>query len=671
MNVKATFALFVCLPAGLFSQAAPQRTGVDTAAMDRAADPCSDFYQYACGSWGSAHPLPADRARYGRFAELQDRNENELLNILRSAAAPRAERTAIEQKIGDYFASCMNTDAINKNSLAPVKAELERIDAMASAADVVNEMARLHGMGVGVIFRFSAGPDSKDSSRTIAGLSQGGLSLPDRDYYLNEDAKFVEIRRRFIEHVKNMFQLAGEAPEQAAARAQQVLQLEMVLARASMDRVTMRDPNATYHIMKKQELEALAPLFPWAQYFTATGAPAFETLDVEQPDFIRDAIATLGQSGINAGKPYFRYRLLRAYASLLPEAFEKEDFDFYQRVLSGVQQPRPRERRCAAAVDSALGNLLGQKYVEVAFGPAAKERISQLVDSIEKSMGADIQSLAWMTDATRKAAIAKLQAITNNVGYPKKWRDYSKVAIAPDDYAGNSMRAAQAMYQQRIQKIGKPTDKSEWSMTTPTVNAFYSPSNNSINFPAGILQLPFFDPNRDMAVNLGGIGAVIGHEITHGFDDSGRKFDADGNLRDWWTAQDATEFEKRTSCLVDEYAGFTWKGDVKLNGKLTIGENAADSGGVRVGYGAMKDLYGNDQAKIDGLTPEQRFFLGFAQVWCENMSAEEARNRALTDSHSPGRFRVNGTFQNFPEFQKAFSCKAGQPMVSPNACRVW
>jgi putative endopeptidase len=671
MNVKATFALLVCLPTGLFSQAASQRTGVDTAAMDRAADPCADFYQYACGNWITAHPLPADRARYGRFAELQDRNENELLNILRSAAVPKAERTAIEQKIGDYYASCMNTDAINRNGLGPVKAELERIDAMASAAGVVNEMARLHSMGVNVVFRFTSGPDSKDSSRTIAGLSQGGLSLPDRDYYLNEDAKFVEIRRRFFEHVKNMFQLAGDGPEQAAAEAQQVMQVEMVLARASMDRVTMRDPNATYHIMKKQELEALAPLFPWAQYFAATGAPAFETIDVEQPEFIRDAIATLGQTNVNAGKPYFRYRLLRAYAGHLPEAFEKEDFDFYQRVLSGVQQPRPRERRCAAAVDSALGDLLGQKYVEIAFGPAAKARISQLVDSIEKSMGADIRSLAWMTDATKKAALTKLQAITNNVGYPKKWRDYSKVAIAPDDYAGNSIRAAQAMYQQRLEKIGKPTDKSEWSMTAPTVNAFYSPSNNSINFPAGILQLPFFDPNRDMAVNLGGIGAVIGHEITHGFDDSGRKFDADGNLRDWWTAQDAAEFEKRTSCLVDEYAKFIWKGDVKLNGKLTIGENAADSGGVRVGYGAMQDLYRNDEAKIDGLTPEQRFFLGFAQVWCENMSSEEARNRALTDPHSPGRFRVNGTFQNFPEFQKAFSCKAGQPMVSANACRVW
>ncbi len=652
-------------------------SGVDTAAMNKSVDPCVDFYQYACGNWISMHPLPSDRARYGRFAELQDRNEKMDLDILRLAASGGASRGPIEAKIGDYFASCMDTDAIDRKGIAPLKEELDRINAMETGSDVGAELIHLHRAGLGVVFRFGSQPDAKDSNKTIAALGQGGLSLPDRDYYLKDDPKSVEIRARYLQHIQRMFTLTGDSGDAAAAKAKTVLDMETVIAKASMDRVSMRDPDKTYHIMTRQQLAALAPAFPWDIYFSGIGAPAFDTLNVAQPDFIRDVMAAMVTRPVADGKAYFGYQLLRANANELAKPFEDEYFDFWQRYLAGVQQPRPREIRCATAVDGALGDLLGQKFDDVAFGGDAKARITELVDGLEKTMGKDIATLPWMSDATRKAAQTKLQAITNNVGYPAKWRDYSKVTVSRDDYLGNSYRAAEAQVSQRMEKIGKPTDKSEWSMTTPTVNAFYQPSGNSINFPAGILQLPFFDPKRDMAVNYGGIGVVIGHEMTHGFDDQGRKYDGDGNLRDWWTPQDGAEFEKRAACVADEYSSFVSvpaappQDAVKLNGRLTLGENTADNGGLRIAYMAMEDALNGNSARIDGLTPEQRFFVGFAQVWCENMSTPELRNRAMTDSHSPGRFRVNGSAQNSPEFQKAFSCKAGQPMVSANACRVW
>jgi predicted metalloendopeptidase len=665
---------FLLLPAAVLAQrpaAFAAKAGVDAPAMNKAADPCVDFYQYACGNWVASHPLPADRARYGRFAELQDRNEKVELDILRSAAADRPGRSEIEQKIGDYYASCMDTAAIDKKGIAPIQPELDRIYAMLTAADVANEVAALHRRGIGAIFTFSAGPDARDSNRTIADLSQGGLSLPDRDYYLKQDAKSAEIRQRYLQHVKNMFVLAGDAAETAAAKAQMVLDCETIIANVSADRVTMRDPNKTYHVMSRQELAAMAPAFPWAAYFEATGAPAFDSLNVSQPDFVKQVMETLPSQGMAAGQAYFAFHVLHNAAPNLAGPFEMENFDFWQRYLAGVQEPRPRETRCAATTDSALGDLLGQKYVETAFGADAKAQIAQLVEELEKTMGRDIQGLPWMSGDTKKAALVKLQAITNNVGYPKKWRDCSAMTVGRDDYFGNTQRAVEAMYARRIGKIGKPTEKSEWNMTTPTVNAFYYPPGNSINFPAGILQPPFFDPKRDPAVNYGAIGTVIGHEMTHGFDDQGRKYDADGNLRDWWTPQDGAEFEERAACVAGEYSSFTPVDGVKLNGRLTLGENTADNGGLRIAYMALQEALKGKSETIDGFTPEQRLFLGFAQVWCENMAPQEARNRAMTDPHSPGRFRVNGTVQNMPEFQKAFSCKATQPMVSANACRVW
>ena len=536
---------------------------------------------------------------------------------------------------------------------------------------MVDELIRLHRRGVGVVFSFGARPDAKDSTRTIASLGQGGLSLPDREYYLKTDPKSVQIRQRFLAHVQKMFQLVGDSAASAEAKANLVMEVENILARDSIDRVSLRDPNKNYHLLAKNQLMELTGTFPWDQYFTGVGAPGFEKLNVAQPEFFQRIAVDLGDEPIPGWRAYFGYHLLRQAAPVLSDEFENESFDFWGRYLTGAKEQRPRPARCVATVDRQLGDLLGEKYVELAFGADAKKQINQMVGALETAMAQDIHTLPWMTEETKKAALAKLKAITNNIGAPKKWRDYSKVTIARDDFFGNAMRATEAALEQRIEKIGRPTDKTEWSMTTPTVNAFYSPQNNSINFPAGILQTPFFDPRRDIAFNYGGAGVVIGHEMTHGFDDQGRKFDGDGNLRDWWTPADGAEFDKRAACIANEYSSFTSVDDVKLNGRLTLGENTADNGGLRIALLALQDTLKDKKEVLDGFTPEQRFFLGFAQIWCENMAPQEARSRAMTDPHSPGRFRVNGALQNSPEFQKAFSCKAGQPMVSANACRVW
>ena len=645
--------------------------GLDTAAMNTAVDPCVDFYHYACGNWIARNPLPADRARYGRFTELSDHNEKILLDILQTASAERSGRTAIDQRIGDAYAACMDTAAIDKKGIAPLRAELDRINAIHDNATLLAELVRLQQSGVSVVFMFGAQPDAKDSSKTIATLGQGGLSLADRDYYLKTDPKSVETRERYVKHVQNMFQLAGDAPDAAAAKAKEVLDFETALARVSIDRVSMRDPKKRYHIMTRAELASLTgPDVDWDGYFKAIGAPPFETLNVSTPDFFKQ-LSEHRPGDLDAWKAYFEYHLLHARATELPAAFENENFDFWGRYLTGAKEQRPRNMRCVQAVDRGLGDLLGEKYVQVAFGTDAKTRITQLVANLETAMGQDIRNLPWMSEETKKAALAKLAAITNNVGVPRKWRDYSKVVVARNDFYGNVERAAEFQHDRNIEKIGKPTDKTEWTMTAPTVNAFYSPQLNSINFPAGILQPPFFDPKRDMAINYGGAGAVIGHEMTHGFDDQGRKYDGAGNLRDWWTAADGAEFEKRAACVANEYSGFTAVDDVKLNGRLTLGENTADNGGIRVAYMAMENALKGKKQTIAGFTPEQRFFLGYAQIWCETGTPQSERQQALTNPHSPGRYRVSGVLQNMPEFQQAFSCKAGQPMVSANACRVW
>ena len=651
--------------------AAQQRAGIDLDAMDKNANPCVDFYQYACGAWNAKHPVPPDQSRWGRFEELIERNQNVLRQILDGASLSTARRDAIDQKIGDYYASCMDEAGIEKQGLAPLKPELDRIAALQDKESLPPALARLHLLGVNAMFRLYSDADYKDASRYIAYAAQGGLSLPDRDYYTKDDARSAELRKQYVAHVTKMFQLMGETAESAARKARAVMDIETTLAKGSLDRVSRRDPEKTYHKMSRSQLTKLAPDFPWQRYFESLATPPFDTLNVAQPDFFRALGQAFRDHGLDEWKTYLTWHVIRENAPLLPSAFVNENFEFFGRTLTGAKELRPRWKRCVSFADNDLGEALGRRFVERTFGTDGKARTLKMVQALESALAKDIQELAWMTAATKKQALEKLHAITNKIGYPDKWRDYSTVKIVRGDAVGNSFRANEFETHRRLAKIGKPFDKSEWGMTPPTVNAYYNPSENDINFPAGILQSPFFDARRDDAVNFGGIGAVIGHELTHGFDDQGRKFDGKGNLRDWWTAEDGREFEKRTQCLAEEYSSFP-TADVKVNGKLTLGENTADNGGVRIALMALlATLAGRQETKIDGFTPEQRLFLGWGQIWCQNVTPEAARLRAMTDPHSPGRWRVNGVVSNMLEFQKAFGCTAGQAMVRENACRVW
>jgi putative endopeptidase len=523
------------------------------------------------------------------------------------------------------------------------------------------------------LFGFFPMADMHDATMTIANVDQGGLSLPDRDYYLKTDPKTMETREKYLAHVQKMFELLGEKPETAAAEAKTVLSVETELAKAAMDRTERRDPNKRDHKMSVAELQALAPNFEFTRYFAAVAAPKFEILNVGNPEYFKSINAVLNTIPVADWQAYLRWHLLRSSASMLPRPFVEEEFNFWRHYLAGQKEMEPRWKRCVASTDMLLGEALGQIYVDRTFGVGGKQRTLKMVEAIEKAMGDDIRTLPWMTDTTKQAAQGKLAKIANNIGYPDKWRDYSTVKVVRGDAVGNLRRAASFETQRQINKIGKPVDRKEWGMTPPTVNAYYRPSNNDINFPAGILQPPFFDSKIDDAVNFGAIGSVIGHELTHGFDDQGAKFDPVGNLSNWWSPQDLAEFQKRSDCIADEYSSFVAVADVHLNGRLTLGENSADNGGVRLSYMALQDrLKTNPQTSlIDGFTPEQRFFLGYAQVWCQNVTPESSRMLAKTDPHSPGQYRVNGVVVNMPEFQKAFGCKAGQPMVSANACRTW
>ncbi|MBI4877874.1 MAG: M13 family metallopeptidase [Acidobacteria bacterium] len=641
--------------------------GFDPVWLDRSADPCTDFYRFACGIWIQKNPIPSDESRWGRFNALSERNQSILREILEAAAS-----AANGQKIGDHYASCMDEAAIERLGAKPLQPELDRVATLKDKAGLAPLVARLHAAGVGAAFQFGAGPDFKNSKLNLAAVGQGGLSLPDRDYYLKDDPKSAEIRKQFVAHVGRMFQLLGDAPEPAARKARTVMDLETALARGSLDRVARRDPARVYHKMAVAELEKLAPSFAWRAYFAASATPAFDSLNVSVPEFVKTLEERIGAASLEDWKTYLSWHVLHSAADSLSSAFVKEDFAFFGQTLTGAKELRPRWKRCVARADDELGEALGQGYVERTFGAEGKQRMLALVHALERALAKDIQGLDWMTPATKKQALVKLQAIQNKIGYPDKWRDYSALKIVRGDALGNSMRAADFERRRRLKRIGQPVDPTEWGMTPPTVNAYYSPLQNNINFPAGILQPPFFDRQMDDPVNFGGIGAVIGHEMTHGFDDSGRKFAADGNLRDWWTAEDGKEFERRAQCFVDQYAQYEAAPGVKLNGKLTLGENAADNGGLRIAYMALLEtLEGKPRPKIDGFTPEQRLFLGWGQIWCQNVTEESARLRAATDPHSPGQWRVNGVVVNMPEFQQAFGCRTGQPMVREKACRVW
>ena len=653
------------------------KSGIDLGAMDTNVSPCTNFYQYACGNWRANNPIPPDQSRWGRFNELAERNLKIEREILEKAAQPSPGRSAIDQKIGDFYAACMDEKSVDGKGVDPIKPALDGINALDSKEHLASGLARLNLMGVNGVFTFFASADFKNASINIANIDQGGISIPDRDYYLKTDQRSLDLRKNYEQHVANMFDLFGKSLNttwDSKAKAAAVLKFETALAGASMDRVLRRNPESRNHPMTTKDLPDLTPNFQWTAFISDEHTPSFTKINVGNPDFFKKLTGIIEQTSRDDLKTYLTWRLLLRSASALPQRFVQENFQFFGKTLNGQQEIAPRWKRCVRATDRALGEALGQKFVEVAFSGPAKAKALQLVDEIEKSMKQDIETATWMSQATKQQAYAKLAAVSNKIGYPEQWRDYSSVIIKPDDYLGDEERVATFEVRRNLNKIGNPVDKSEWGMTPPTVNAYYSPPQNNINFPAGILQPPFYNPKADDAVNLGAIGVVVGHELTHGFDDQGRKYDGAGNLQDWWTAEDTKNFETRAECVVNEYDRFSPVDGVNLKGKLTLGENAADNGGIHLAYMAlMRDLADKTipNTKLDGLTSQQQFFLGFAQVWCENATDANSRVRAMTDPHSPGQFRTNGVVQNMKEFQQAFGCQAGDPMVSVQACRVW
>ena len=652
----------------------PYSPSLDMTSMDRSADPCTNFYQYSCGGWIKKNPIPPDQARWEVYAKVQYENELFLWGILDEAAKLVAGRSAEQQKVGDYFQACMDESGIEKAGLSPLEPALEAIAHVSSADQLAELVASEQLDGTSTLFGFGSNQDFEDSSRVIAFASAGGLGLPDRDYYVKDDAKMREMREKYVAHMARMFGLLGDNAEIAAAEAKTVMNMETALAKASLTRVEKRDPYKLFHKMTLAQFKAVTPSFNWDHYLATTGAPSISTTNVEEPEFYKQLQQELASQNLSNWKSYLRWHLVHSKAPYLSSKFVNENFSFYGKTLRGVDELQPRWKRCVQYVDRDLGEALGKVFVEKTFGPAVKAKALEMTNQIEKAMGDEIKSLPWMGDETKQQALVKLHAVVNKIGYPEKWRDYSSVRIVRGDFLGNVDRASVFETHRDLAKIGKPVDRTEWGMTPPTVNAYYNGQMNDINFPAGVLQPPLFDPKMDDAPNFGNTGATIGHELTHGFDDEGRQFDAHGNLRDWWTKQDAAEFEKRVSCISDQYAGYTVVDDIKINSKLTLGEDVADLGGTLLAYIAWKSATrGQALRNADGLTPDQRFFVGMAQWACGSERDESKRVNAVTDPHSPPEYRINGVVVNLPEFAEAFSCKLGQPMVKKKdqVCRVW
>ncbi|MTJ83514.1 MAG: M13 family metallopeptidase [Telmatospirillum sp.] len=639
--------------------------------VDPSVSPCTDFYQYVCKSWMAANPIPDDQIHWGQFHELREANLAKLRGLLEDAGQAGQE-SAVAKRAGDFYAACMDEAGVEAKGLAPVKDVLDRIDGLADKAALFPLLADLHRAGIDAFFAFGSAHDPENSDRYIAAADQSGLGLPDRDFYFRKDDKTQQQRAAYVKHVARMFELAGDTADVADRRAGTVMALETALAEVSLDRVSRRDPQKVNKPMTLARFESEAAGLDWAAYVKAAGAPAFDRINDQSSVYLSKLGGILAAVPMEDLKSYLRWHALHASSKLLPKAFVDETFAFYGHTLSGQLALQPRWKRCAQMTDHALGEDLGQLFVAKYYPPEAKQRMADLVQAVHASFGRLIDKVDWMAPATKAKAQAKLAMMASKIGYPDHWRDYSQVVVARDDAIGNYQRAAAFETARDLKKIGTDVDRSEWDMTPPTVNAYYSGENNDINFPAGILQPPFFDKDADDAVNFGAIGMVIGHEMTHGFDDEGRQYDGKGNLADWWSKADAKRFEARSQCLVKEYGGFVADGDVKQNGKLTLGENTADNGGARIAYWALKTyLDGKKVGKIDGFTPEQRYFLGLARVWCENTRPEAKRLQAQTDPHSIAEYRVNGTISNMPEFAKAFGCKPSDPMVSKQPCKVW
>jgi len=638
--------------------------------VDASVDPCTNFYQYACSAWQKGHPIPSDQSRWGSFSVLAQNNQE----ILRAALEKvTAEGKPGSQRLVDFYGACMNDKAVDDKGWAPIKPMLDKVANLSDLKALAALLADLHQEGVNAYFAFGSQTDFEDARKDIAAVQQAGLGLPNRDFYLRESEKDENRRKEYVAHIGRMFQLIGDSAETATAKAATVMRIETQLAKSSLTLAELNDPQLTNHKKPTAELATLLPDFDWTGYLKGVSAPALKTLNVAEPDFLKAVQSSFTAESIDDIKVYLAWHVLHARAQWLAKPFVDENFAFYGKVLTGAPEMKPRWKRCVALTDNLLGEDLGRYYVEAAFGPEHKKRMLEMVKGLKQSFDADIDTLVWMGPKTKKEAHDKLAAIIDKIGYPDHWRDYSKVVVKGDDLIGNIEHATRFENERDIGKIGKAHDKAEWEMTPPTVNAYYEPTENDINFPAGILQPPFFTMTADDAVNYGAIGMVIGHEMTHGFDDQGRQYDKNGNLKDWWTKEDAKKFEERAACVVDQYGSYTAIDDLKQNGKATLGENLADNGGIRIALAALKKhLAGKSDRSVGGFTAEQRFFLGFAQVWCTNARDDAIRTQAMSDVHSLPEFRVNGTVSNSEDFAKAFACKADAPMVrGAKACRVW
>ena len=652
----------------------PYTPGLDVSSMDRSADACSDFYQYSCGGWLKNNPIPSDQAKWSVYGKLYQDNQRFLWGILDSLAKNTEGRNATQQKIGDYFAACMDEAAVEKLGVKPLSPYLARIAAMKDKRELGSVLGDLHmdTGDAGLFFGLGSNQDFANSNDVIAFAGAGGLGLPDRDYYTKDDDRSKDIRNKYVAHVTRVFNLLGDSPEVAAKNALAVMSVETALAKASLTRVQKRDPYNLFHKMDGKALRATTPAFDWDGYLGKLGLAKLDTFNVTEPAYFKAFDAEIGNRSLDEIRTYLRWHIAKEASPYLSTAFVNENFEFFSKTLRGVPQLRPRWKRCVTLVDSQLGEALGQEFVARAFSPKLKDDTNRMTKRIEQAMRDDISSLTWMSDATKKRALEKLETIVNKIGYPDKWRDYSSVDVKRGDFFGNVERATRFEQKRDLAKIGKPLDRGEWLMTPPTVNAYYNAQMNDINFPAGVLQPPLYDPKMDDAPNYGNTGGTIGHELTHGFDDQGRQFDAQGNLKDWWTPDDGKAFEDRAACISDQYAQYVIVDDIKINSKLTLGEDVADVGGLVLAWMAWKaETVDKKLEDRDGMTPEQRFFVGYAQWACENDRPENLRVKALTDPHSPGKYRVNGLVVNMPEFEKAFSCKAGSPMAAVKRCRVW
>jgi putative endopeptidase len=657
--------------------ALPYTPSLQLSSMDKSIDPCVNFYQYACGGWRQKNPIPADQTGWSVYGKLYQDNLNFLRGILEQAASNSNQRDTVTQKIGDFYASCTDEAGIEKNGLEPIKAELEAIARLNSVHELAPLVARLQ-MATGgyrsILFRGGSDQDPDDSEQVIASLDQGGLGLPDRDYYTKEDAKSKETRERYVQHVQKVFELLGDSAETAKKNAETLMRMETALAKASMTRVERRDPYKLKNKMKIPGLEELTPNFDWKTYYTALQYPKIEILNVGDPAFFKQVNASLESEPLANWKTYLRFHVADSSSPFLSAKFVQENFEFYRKYLRGVKEQQPQWKRCVQYTDYMLGEALGQAYVRKVFSPELKQSTLDMVRRIEDAMAKRIQELDWMSAETKQQALVKLKGIRNKIGYPDKWRDYSPVKITRTEFLGNVQRATEFEHRREIAKIGKPVDRGEWLISPATVDAYYNPQMNDINFPAGVLQPPLYDAKVDDAPNYGDTGGTIGHELTHGFDDEGSQFDAKGNLKNWWKEEDRKKFDERTKCVSDQYSSYVVVEDVHINGELTKGEDVADLGGEILAYIAWEAANaGKNLQPVDGLTPEQRFFIGFAQWDCANERPEDQRVRAQTDPHSPPEYRINGVVVNMPEFAKAFSCRAGQPMVKPaeKVCKVW